>query len=192
MALEIERRFLVTNEGWRPLVDWEADLSQGYLLSREDGLTMRVRLQQQDNGEAGAWLTIKAVAPGEASNLARLEFEYAIPVADALALLKLTRWQVRKKRHGLRLPGGDWVLDVFSGPNAPLVIAEVELQHPDDAPSIPSWCGREVTGLHRLSNAALAQHPLESWPSEERLALWRPVSTAADSPTMEESASTLE
>jgi CYTH domain-containing protein len=117
-------------------------------------------------------LTIKAMANGEAPSHARLEFEYGIPVEDGLALLKLTQGQVNKKRHGLHLPGGDWVLDVFSGHNAPLVIAEVELQHPDDAPAIPSWCGKEVTGLHQLSNAALAQRPLESWSPEERLALW--------------------
>jgi adenylate cyclase len=171
MALEIERRFLVTDESWRTHVDWEAELRQGYLLRREDGLTARVRLQQHNNGEAGAWLTIKAMANGEAPSHARLEFEYAIPVDDALALLKLTPWQVNKKRHGLHLPGGDWVLDVFSGQNAPLVMAEVELQHPQDTPSIPSWCGKEVTGLHQLSNAALAQHPLQHWTPEERKAL---------------------
>ncbi|MFN9623064.1 MAG: CYTH domain-containing protein [Cyanobacteriota bacterium] len=172
MALEIERRFLVTNEGWRDHVVWEAELRQGYLLNREDGLTARVRLQHRLNEEAGAWLTIKAKAEDNAPSHARLEFEYAIPAADALALLGLTPWQVNKKRHGLRLPGGDWVLDVFSDANTPLVIAEVELQHPDDTPSIPSWCGKEVTGLHLLSNAALSQRPLESWSPEDRQALW--------------------
>lgn len=172
MALEIERRFLVTDDGWRSHVNWEAELRQGYLLHREDGLTARVRLRQGAKGDPGAWLTIKAMANDDAPSHARLEFEYAIPVDDALALLKLTEWQVNKKRYGLRLPGGDWVLDVFSGHNAPLVIAEVELQHPEDSPSIPSWCGKEVTNLHKLSNAALAQHPLERWSSKDLQALW--------------------
>lgn len=173
MALEIERRFLVTGEGWRAHAVWEAELRQGYLLNREDGLTARVRLQRRDNGEAAAWLTIKAKAEGEVPSHARLEFDYAIPVEDALALLRLTPWQVNKTRHGLHLPGGEWVLDVFSGHNAPLVIAEVEVQSPEDSPSIPSWCGKEVTGLHHLSNAALAQRPLEHWSLEDRERLWQ-------------------
>jgi CYTH domain-containing protein len=87
--------------------------------------------------------------------------------------LKLAPWQVSKKRHGLHLPGGDWVLDVFADHNAPLVIAEVELEQPEDTPPIPSWCGREVTGMHQLSNAALAQIPLRKWCDEERQALWQ-------------------
>ena len=173
MALEIERRFLVRGDGWRSHVTWEAQLQQGYLLNREDGLTARVRLQRPDNGNDQAWLTIKAKADAEAPSHARLEFDYAIPVEDALALLKLSAWQVSKKRHGLHLPGGDWVLDVFAGHNAPLVIAEVELEQPEDTPPIPSWCGREVTGLHQLSNAALAQIPLRNWCDEERQALWQ-------------------
>jgi hypothetical protein len=31
MALEIERRFLVSGQGWRPLVAWAEQLRQGYL-----------------------------------------------------------------------------------------------------------------------------------------------------------------
>jgi CYTH domain-containing protein len=171
MALEIERRFLVSDAGWRAHVSWQAELQQGYLLRREDGLTIRVRLQRPDNGEDRAWLTLKAMADASMPSPARLEFEYGIPVADAVALLQLASWQVSKTRHGLLLPGGDWVLDVFAGANAPLVIAEVELEHPDDTPPIPSWCGQEVTHLHQLSNAALAQVPWQSWSDAERNSL---------------------
>ena len=173
MALEIERRFLVRGEGWQSQVDWQAELRQGYLLSREDGLTMRLRLQRQQNGAEQAWLTIKAMAESEVPSHARLEFEYAIPVEDAEALLKLAPDQINKKRYGLHLPGGDWVLDVFSGRNAPLVIAEVEVQNPEDSPPIPCWCVKEVTGMHQLSNAALAHTPFQNWPAEQRNALWQ-------------------
>ncbi len=171
MPLEIERRFLVTDNGWRDHVAWQAELQQGYLVCREDGLTTRVRVQQSDNGKDRAWLTIKAKAAATAPRHARLEFEYAIPVEDALALLELAAWRVSKTRHGLLLPGGDWVLDVFSGANAPLVMAEVEIERAEDRPPIPSWCGREVTGLHQLSNAALARHPWQDWTKDERKAL---------------------
>lgn len=172
MALEIERRFLVSGEDWRAHVSWEAELHQGYLLNREDGLTARVRLQQQGNGDTRAWLTIKAVAESDAPSHARLEFEYPIPVDDALALLRLSSWQVNKRRHGLNLPGGEWVLDVFSGHNFPLVVAEVEIERPEDSPSIPSWCVKEITGMHQLSNAALAHLPIQDWAETERHSLW--------------------
>lgn len=168
MPLEIERRFLVSGDGWREHVTWEAELRQGYLLNREDGLTARIRLQQQLNREHQSWLTIKALPPQGAPAHARLEFEYPIPMEDAKALLDHAHWRVEKCRYGLQLPDGDWVLDVFSGENSPLVIAEVELQHPEDALQIPRWCGQEVTGVHQLSNAALASHPWQNWSAEDR------------------------
>jgi adenylate cyclase len=171
MALEIERRFLVIDDGWRAHVAWRAVIKQGYLLCRDDGLTTRVRLQQSTDGDNRAWLTIKATAEDTAPSHARLEFEYPIPVEDAVALLRLAPCQVSKTRHGLELPGGHWVLDVFSGANAPLMIAEVEMNHLDDSPPIPSWCGKEVTGLHQLSNAALARSPWQVWSRDERSAL---------------------
>jgi CYTH domain-containing protein len=167
MPLEIERRFLVTGDAWKAHVVWIAELRQGYLQSREDGLTTRIRLQQAESGgEQEAWLTIKAVPDG-ASLATRLEFEYRIPVADAEALLALSCWRLEKRRHGLLLPGGEWVLDVFRGANAPLLIAEVELLHADQEIEIPSWCGQEITGLHQLSNASLARQPWQTWDASE-------------------------
>jgi CYTH domain-containing protein len=50
-----------------------------------------------------------------------------------------------------------------------LVLAEVELPQVDQAVEIPAWCGLEITGESVWSNAVLAQHPLQSWPLEERI-----------------------
>jgi CYTH domain-containing protein len=186
LALEIERRFLVLAEGWRSHVRWQARLQQGYLVQGADGLTVRVRASESLSGEGSqAWLTLKAapprsgpgagagaeqpLRPGQA--LSRLEFEYAIPPADAQALLALAPHQLGKIRYGLDLPGGDWVLDVFEAGNAPLVVAEVELEDPDQPVTVPPWCGLELTGRHELSNAALAARPLVLWSEAERQAL---------------------
>jgi CYTH domain-containing protein len=169
MALEIERRFLVAGEAWRPLVVWSQDLDQGYLLASADGPTLRVR-SSRANGPtslasgAEAWLTLKLAATG----IARHEYEYAIPPADGLALLGHCASKLVKRRHGLNLPGGDWVLDVFAADNAPLVIAEVELEREDQPVAIPPWCVREITGEGAFSNAALAGHPFDQWPTRER------------------------
>ncbi|MEB3321476.1 MAG: CYTH domain-containing protein [Synechococcaceae cyanobacterium] len=174
MALEIERRFLVRGDGWRPHVRWQARLRQGYLVAADDGLVVRVRTRRPEaGGGAAAWLTLKAPPPRGAASCTRLEFEYPIPPGDGEALLALAPDQLVKLRHGLDLPGGEWVLDVFEGRNAPLVVAEVELDDEDRSPPVPAWCVRELTGLHQLSNAALAQRPLQAWSEAERAALMR-------------------
>ena len=166
MALEIERRFLVRGSAWRQHIRWQARLRQGYLLATDEGLTVRVRL-----GAGGqAWLTLKAAAGA----IARHEFEYPIPEADAEAMLALAPVQIAKVRYGLDLPGGDWVLDVFEGANAPLVVAEVELESADQPLELPPWCVRELSGRHDLSNAALALRPLAQWTEAERRDLLEP------------------
>lgn len=189
--MEIERRFLVSGDGWRAHVLWQAELQQGYLTSSPGGFTLRVRLSQGPGGPgttppaAQAWLTLKApvsasvpatspasaAEPRAAEGLVRQEFEYPIPPADAVALLALTERQLRKRRHGLDLAGGDWVVDVFQGANAPLVVAEVELESPDQPVALPPWCGLELTGRHELSNAALAHEPFASWAEPRRRGL---------------------
>ncbi|MCU0529569.1 MAG: CYTH domain-containing protein [Cyanobium sp. Prado107] len=178
MGLEIERRFLVVGDGWRRHVRWQGQLQQGYLAGGADGFTLRVRLipGPDATAQARAWLTLKApaaveqggseAAPGAA--LVRQEFEYPIPAADAGALLALTAHRLSKRRHALDLEGGDWVVDVFEGDNAPLVVAEVELGSPEQPVTLPDWCGPELTGRHELSNAALAHAPLASWAPERR------------------------
>ncbi len=181
MAMEIERRFLVDGNQWRTHVRWQAQIRQGYLVTGSDGLTLRVRLSRPEPGDEAAFLTLKATPPGQQEApgapleaLARLEFEYPIPPADGEALLGLCGHQLSKRRHGLDLPGGDWVLDVFDGANAPLVVAEVELDRVDREVPVPSWCVRELTGRHRCSNAALARRPLASWTEAERRELLDP------------------
>mgnify|MGYP003334992532 FL=1 len=151
MALEIERRFFVVSEAWQELSIKQEQLDQGYLSSGQEAVVVRVRRSQDQ-----AWLTLKA--PTTDPEI-RHEFEYTIPVADAEALLALTPRRVEKTRHHLNCPGGDWVVDVFAGANAPLVIAEVERSDPQAPLTIPPWCGEEITGRGELSNAALAVKP---------------------------------
>ncbi len=169
MGLEIERRFLVMGSDWQRHVRWSRQLQQGYLATSPEGFTVRVRLSE---GEGGAvrqsWLTLKAAAGG----IARHEFEYPIPPDDAEALLALAPHRLRKCRHGLDLPGGDWVLDVFEAPNEPLVLAEVELASAEQSLAVPSWCVREVSERLDLSNAGLALHPYGAWEARARAALW--------------------
>ena len=162
MALEIERRFLVTGDAWRAHAGDPQPLRQGYLASSADGVTVRIRL----HGDGQAWLTLKAAA--EPTGIVRHEFEYTIPAEDAEALWQLAPHRLEKTRYSLDLEGGDWVVDCFSGRNASLVLAEVELTSADAALVRPDWCGLEVTGQSRWSNAVLACQPVQTWLEPDR------------------------
>src|SRR5262245_30850805 len=107
MAIEIERRFLVTNPGWRDNAQAAHNIAQAYLFVIPD-MSVRVRIK---NDEA-AWLTIKS---GKAS-IERAEFEYEIPVKDAEELIKLrTGIVIEKQRHIVVVGADRWEVDVFSG-----------------------------------------------------------------------------
>lgn len=147
MGFEIERRFLVGSEGWRDAATRARRLIQGYL-AREDGVAVRLRLIDDR-----ARLTIKG--PG---GLVRPEFEYDIPHDDAAAMLDAlcAGRRIAKTRHDVPHDGLLWEVDVFEGPLAGLVIAEVELPAADHPLTLPPWAGQEITGDSRYANAVLA------------------------------------
>ena len=155
MATEIERKFCVEGTSWRQ--GNSVRLSQGYL-NRDKHRTVRVRIAGDE-----AFLTVKSVRQG----VTRGEFEYAIPVADAEQLLKLSDGPVvEKNRHVIVHEGSKWEVDEFLGDNAGLVIAEIELTSEDQPFSRPAWLGREVTHDNRYYNSNLAAHPYKEWREE--------------------------
>jgi len=154
MAEEIERKFLVVGEAWRALGE-PIPLRQGYL-SHDPARTVRVRVA----GER-AWLTVK----GPAAGATRREYEYEIPLPDALEMLDgLCRRPVVEKRR-LRIPhaGLIWEVDEFLGENAGLIVAEVELTTADQPVVLPEWIGEEVTGDPRYYNSNLLKNPYSRW-----------------------------
>lgn len=155
MALEIERKFLVSSDAWRPLVAQRRRLRQGYL-TKNGRLSIRVRIAD----ETSATLTIKTAKSG----IQRNEYEYPIPVADAVELLERREGAVvAKVRHIVPIDGLAWEVDVFEGDNTGLVIAEIELDRPDRAFALPQWVGAEVTSDRRYYNADLAKLPFSRW-----------------------------
>lgn len=150
MGLEIERKFLVADATWRDRTRGPGTrLRQGYLaFGNGHGPTVRVRL-----AGAEAFLTVKG--PGL---LVRAEFEYAVPRADAEAMLDAlcARPVVEKTRHEVLHEGALWTVDEFDGHLTGLVLAEIELDSPERAVALPAWLGREVTGDPRYANGSLA------------------------------------
>ena len=156
MPLEIERKFLVTNDSWKRGATAER-IRQGYLCSFADR-TVRLRI-----ADDRAFLTIK----GELRGMSRPEYEYAIPLQDATEMLDrlCPRPLIEKTRHHVIVGGQTWVIDVFDGDNAGLTLAEAELQGETQDLALPDWAGEEVTGDPRYLNVNLAKHPYRLWTS---------------------------
>ncbi len=152
MAVEIERKFLVTGDAWRN--DGGVLYRQGYL-NRDKMRTVRIRIA----GDA-AFLTIK----GKSTGASRAEFEYPVPMDDAQALLALCDGPlIEKTRYIVLHAGHRWEVDEFAGDNAGLVVAELELSAEDEAFDAPTWLGAEVTHDARYFNSNLASQPFCTW-----------------------------
>ena len=157
MAKEIERKFLVAHQAWRESVNTIHVYRQGYL-SYDSERTVRVRAT-----EVTGYLTIKGITEG----LTRDEFEYEIPLTDALALLQLCeRPAIEKKRYIVPNGAHVWEVDVFEGVNEGLVVAEIELGSEDEAFDKPNWLGNEVSGDRKYSNSALSLNPFKDWSND--------------------------
>jgi len=163
MGLEIERKFLVNGRPWRGKRGTE--MIQGYLVDLP-WITVRVRI-----AGTRAWLTIKG--PGKGALVrARPEFEFGISRSDALSLLKIFGGRQRdskspqlvtKRRYRLNYRRSIWEVDVFSGSNRGLVIAEIELTSASAKFARPPWLADEVTRDPKYLNSNLAKRPFSTW-----------------------------
>jgi adenylate cyclase len=155
MGFEIERKFLVRGGEWQQIATKCTEIRQAYL-SVDGKSSVRVRIS--DNRTAT--LTVKS-RPAE---LRRLELEYPIPTLEAEALIVLRQGSIVEKVRYL-LPWNDvaWEIDVFSGENLGLVLAEIELRSEQQPIELPPWIGKEVTGQQKYYNGFLAQRPFSSW-----------------------------
>jgi adenylate cyclase len=155
MALEIERKYLVIKDLWENTNKPSGSIyRQGYLLS-DPAKTIRVRVT-----DIAAYLTIK----GQTDGFSRKEFEFEIPQNDARELLEeFTSSRLEKIRYKIPFGGKIWEVDEFLGENAHLLLAEIELDSPDESFSLPPWVGQEVTDDPRYFNSWLAKNPFNSW-----------------------------
>ncbi len=161
MALEIERKFLVGDLDAAALaaaaVD-EFEIEQTYLTA-ELGESLRVRRSVRPDGSEERVETRKR----RVSSRTREEFERLLEADEYRLLVERRdpeRRTIRKRRFKVPLAGGlVCEIDVFAGPLAGLVLAEVELPSEDAPFELPGWLAiaREVTDDPAYTNAALAQ-----------------------------------
>jgi len=142
MPVEIERKFLVANDGWRSSVTRIEKLRDG-LVGELHGAKVRVRI-----GQTSATLTVKSHRHG----LSRSEYEYKIPMADAEAMLTsiCAGRFIEKTRHTVANAGCLWAVDVHEGRLDGIILAEIELDSEHQVFEIPHWAGREVTNNPRF------------------------------------------
>ena len=156
MMIEIERKFLVTSDGFKTEAFAKHEIAQGYLNSTPER-TVRIRIK----GNSG-FITVKG--KGNASGMSRFEWEKEIALSEAKSLLELCESGViMKTRYEIKFGNHVFEVDEFYGENEGLVIAEIELQSETDSFEKPSWLGAEVTNDQRYYNAYLSKNTFKNW-----------------------------
>jgi len=156
MALEIERRFLITGAvdltGCRSL-----EIEQRYLQADVAEHVERIRRVRD-----GAQIRLIHTTKRPVTNMSSEEIERDLTPTEFDEFASRAGPTLRKIRT--LVPCGDLTIEVdrFLNPElAGLVIAEVELPSEDKPFEPPHWLGREITGDRSFANAALARR-LES------------------------------
>lgn len=151
---EIERKFLVKNTNYREGAI-KNSMKQGYI-ANSPKKSIRVRI-----GDTKAFLNIKGAITG----ITRPEFEYEIPLSDAVELLERFAEGpiIEKIRYVVEYEGFKWEIDEFGGENQGLIVAEIELSSEEEYFEKPSWIGEEVTNDLRYLNTNLSIHPFKTW-----------------------------
>lgn len=183
---EFERRFLVRDFP-SELRDAPALILQTYFVA-EDGYALRVRVQASDvDAELGPEATLTALlhthaldidfaaitVKGPAIGGTRYEAERPLDPGIAVELVRRGGHAVVKTRYAAWLGADGWSIDVFGGPNHPLVIAECERSGPVTDLQIPDFCVTEITDDRRFSNESLAVGPYGQWAADHAQELAR-------------------
>ena len=146
---EIERKFLVRKLPKDLATYPSTEISQGYLVSMDDGLQVRLRKKSGQHS-----LTYKRglgnVREEREVALTAEQFSTLWPATEGKRLIK-TRYEI---------PLADRVveIDLYGGKHEGLIVAEVEFEDEESAINFqpPDWLGDDVTGDPRYSNQLLA------------------------------------
>lgn len=166
---ESERKFTVCNNNFLYDNDGCETIIQGYI-STDPARSVRVR-RNIKNGVIHNTLTIK----GERSGCTRSEIEIPISHEQSNVLLDMClpshiieKIRIQKNIttpiQSLFHTSQSWEVDVFLGENQGLVLAEIELKHPNDSlHNLPDFISTEVTDDSRYYNANLIHNPFSKW-----------------------------
>lgn len=159
MGIEIERKFLMKNDEWKAHVTETHVIKQGYLQSGMETAqksSVRIRISNKQ-----ANINVKSAE----LSAVRQEYEYEIPLHDAEEMLRILCSGVVIEKTRYYVPYGShlWEIDVFSGDNKGLEMAEIELSALDEKFEKPDWIGPEVSHDERYYNNYLINTPYYKW-----------------------------
>lgn len=146
---EIERKFLVETLPADLPAGCAREIEQGYVAV--DGAT-EVRVRRMDDRY------LMAVKSG--GGMVRTEVEFEIDLARFDVLWDLCEGRrISKKRISIRHEDHTIEVDVYRGPLAGLVVAEVEFESAAAASAFegPAWFGRDITEDLTFKNSALSR-----------------------------------
>jgi adenylate cyclase len=147
--LEIERKFLVTQEALQDKGMIEVyKIQQGYLVKNDKG-AVRIRIEEREKTLEGYLMSkIKVNAMSNLESTEELHVETA-----KLLLSNFPLKVIEKTRHVIMHKDNKWEVDLFKTPNEGLLLAEIELPSMDFEFELPPWVIREVTGEPEYYNA---------------------------------------
>jgi len=149
MDREIERKFLIRKMPDSLTSYPRKEISQGYLVSLDDGTQVRLRKSDEQHT-----LTFKRgtgnVREEREVELTAKQFNALWPATDGKRLVK-TRYEIPLDERIVEI-------DVYHERHEGLVVAEVEFDDAEAARNFqpPDWLGDDVTGDPRYSNQLLA------------------------------------
>ena len=158
MNFEIERRFLIKNNKWRKYIINQVLIVQGYLSSNNDEWIVRLRSENKN---------FKLTLKKHIVNSTSLEFEYKINREEGNQILSQIKNKIEKDRFYLKINNKNWIVDIFKNINAPLEIAEIELNSEKETIAIPDFISKEITGMKIFSNYQLSINPFSSWSDKD-------------------------
>lgn len=159
MGVEIERKFLLKSDEWKAHVTETHFIKQSYLqsgLETSQKSSVRIRISNKQ-----ANINVKSAE----LSAVRQEYEYDIPLHDAEQMMSTLCDNVIIEKTRFYIPYGShlWEVDVFSGENTGLQMAEIELMSLDEDFEKPDWIGSEVTNDKRYYNNYLLRKPYRMW-----------------------------
>ena len=158
MHFEIERRFLLKNKHWKRYIINQVLIVQGYLSSNNDEWIVRLRSENKQ---------FKLALKKHIIQSTSLEFEYEINSKEGNQILSNIKNKIEKERFYLKINAHNWIVDIFQDRNAPLEIAEIELESEQEILSIPDFIDKEITGIKIFSNHQLSINPFSSWSDKD-------------------------
>jgi adenylate cyclase len=138
--IEKERKFILKE---LPTDLTPSYIQQGYLMF-DGNKHLRVRVID----DVRAVLTYKTIH----NSTVRTEYEYEIPLADAIEMLNSTDVKLAKIRYKTEFDGNQVDIDIFENG-----LKVVEIEYKDELNNIPDYCGIEVTEDNRFSNINIAK-----------------------------------